>query len=411
MIMQIVYQAGAPAITGANPSRDFSVAAAQTPLSVGGSSGTEAASDVIYTTQIGTGTDNNFRIDLSIGLDASSFEHTITSATPAVCSVDESTHQVTRVANGLCSIDVSVPRLGTRRINQQMTRSGASTTRTGVSSYAAGSLLKYLWDQSNAACAAVIPGESAQRYLGGGNALSEAIHAGLSLTHLTGQRWITPHHYIGAAHTFGVGYYSMYARMPDGSPVMSATPTTQVVIGGVTQPYGKHLRVIGNDTAIHYSPGAYGGTLAKLLPSTWRTKLPTANDLARIPVWAVLNSAGMAGWGKTGDWLCPLDLSASLAVARPVKTGRAELLPGTSPGMVPGHSGSLIFMSINTDAVLCASANFGGNATQDFYGDMVEAINTVLNQLSAAYVAAGGTDAVNGGYTVQTISLSGFTSY
>jgi hypothetical protein len=387
--MQITYDPTAPVIRGPLPQEDFTVIVEQTPLAIGGSSSTQTTNDVTWTTQTGAISDNNFRL-----LNANAaFE----SATPAICTVD-ALGQVTRLADGLADIRVTVQGLGTRKFTQQLTRTGSTTVKTGVQSLSAGSLLKYLHDQRSAILAASTPNAANQRaYMNadgsGGinpeNMLLRTDVTGFTPLDLTpilfnAYRWITPKHRIFTYHTNP--YWG------DGSSVVQSGNS-----------YGKKIFA---DTGIVYEKFANISSICKLLPSNWRSYLPTlANNLLDIPAWAHRQWVGAAASGEK-YWMQAATLKSSSALV-PADVSAATFAHPTNGNMgVGGDSGTPVFVGINGQAVLIGHMSWSGGGLDREYGDKIADINAALVETATA-----GGDADPSSYAVQTVDLSGFAAY
>lgn len=414
--MRFVYGVG-PRIRGYSQIEDFSVNTVQVPTAVGGSAGTLAVKDVVYTTQVSTGSVNLFRLDVSESniKPGKSFE----SVTPDICTVDAAGN-VSRVADGLCKINVVTP-VGTRQYSQQLTTVGNTTVRTGVLSLATGSLLKYLTDQRNALLAATPPGAARQRaYVnadgsGGANSdnlLLRADVVGWSATpfsHLLGSRFITAKHEIATAHVKGVGPYNTYWTNLDGSKVMSWNPQTQVLQDGVAIYPTTYGKVIGGDTAIIYYPNGNAATLTKLPPVNLANYLPTCGDsLVDVPVWYKRKNSAVAG---EGHWVQAASVLGSGGMRVPIDSAAKTFCDFSSAiQFTGGDSGTPVFACVNGEAMLMYSVSFSNGAGWCYASNQAE-INTTLNQLSAAYVAAGGVDASNGSYAAATVNLSSFNLY
>lgn len=415
--MNIIHGTG-PRIRGISPLEDFNTNTVQVPSVVGGSNGTLTVNDVTYTIKVGTVSVNLFRLDVS----ESSYKpgKSFVSVTPAVCTVD-STGQVSRVSDGLCEIDVVTP-VGTRRYSQQIVTSGSTTIKDGVSALAAGSLLKYLTDQRNALLAAVAPVAANQRaYVNGdgsgglnaSNMLLRSDVAGWTATpfsHLfTNWRYISARHSIHTAHVLGVGPFNRYYTNTDGSNVMSWTPTTDLVVGGVVQRRTDYGKVISPDTAIVYQPTANATTLTKLPPANLASYLPTSGEwLVDAPVWFKRHNSAQAG---EGHWVQAASLNTDANVRVPTSAAPKTFCDfAETIAFTGGDSGTPIFMCVNGEAVLVYSLTSGWGGGYSYAG-LNSAINTAMNELSAQYVAAGGVDAGNGSYAAATVSLSGFNLY
>lgn len=416
-----------PRLSGFSAKEDFSVSVVQTPTSSGGSSGPAATftKDVRYTEDSGAGSTNLFRLDVAESIVAPG--KSFVSKTPSICTVDAN-GQVAYVSNGLCQIDVVTP-VGRRRFEQSLWNTVA-TVKTGVSELAAGSLIGYLTDQRNALLAQVqaeitagtITRATAQRsYVNGdgsggfnpSNMLKRADIAGWTACNydkLRNWRYLTPKHSIHTAHVIGVGPYSTYYTMPDGSPVLQWTPTTQLLQGGSLVYRNDYGKVIDVDTAIVYQPSANVANLTKLPPANLSAYLPTCGDhLVDVPVWASRWNtyiAGEQGWVQA---VSVMGLGGMRVPSDPTSQLFCQPYNGTNLG-TGGDSGSAVFANINGEPMLLYSMSFTGGFGW-CYASGNALINSTMNYLSGLYVADGGTDAANGTYAAQTVDLSAFNLY
>lgn len=389
--MVIQWQTGAAQVAGPTPDRDFVVSVVEAPTTDGGTTSTLVTNDVTWDTQITAASDNNFKIETP----GATFE----SETPAVASVDAS-GSVTRVADGQCNILIRVAGQGARRYSRQMTRTGSTTVKTGVSSLASGSLLKYLTEQRDAILAASTPNASNQRaYVnadgtGGQNAANMLLRsdvAGFTPLNLSpilwnAYRWITPKHRIFTYHTNP--YWG------DGSAVVQSGSQ-----------YG--IKLFG-DTGIVYDANANvaAGNICKLLPSNWRSYLPTFADLLLdVPIWSRRRWVGSTSSGEL-YWIQAASDRSSGALL-PVGATAATFAHPTNGSMgVGGDSGSPAFMGINGEAVLVGHVSWSGGRFDTEYGDRIAEINTALVTTATA---AG--DPQAGTYAATTVNLSGFNAY
>lgn len=414
--MRIIHGAG-PTVRGYNPLEDFSANLMQTPSTVGGTSGTQTVNEVTYTTQVGTSTVNLFRLDVSESnlRPGKSFE----SATPSICTVNAA-GEVSRVADGLCKVNVITP-VGTRQYSQTLATTGGATVRTGMSSLASGSLLKYLTDQRNALLAATSPGATRQRAYanadgtGGANASNLLLRNDVGgwtatpFSHLLGTRYISAKHSIHTAHVIGVGPYNTYYTTTAGGHVYEWTPTTDLVVNGSTVRRTDYGKVIGTDTVVIYEPSANAATLTKLPPVNLSSYLPTCGDsLVDVPVWFRRYNSATANEGR---WIQAASVLGSGGMRVPVNAAAKTFSDFQDViQFTGGDSGTPVFACVNGEAMLLYSVSFSNGSGWCYASNQAE-INTAMNTLSAAYVAAGGTDASNGSYAAATVSLSGFNLY
>jgi hypothetical protein len=389
--MNLIYGAGAKLVRGLTPFDDFSLLVDQTPLAIDGSISAQTIKDVVWTIRGASGVDNNFRL-------ASTSTAEYINVTPAICSVD-SAGNVSRLADGLARVQCKVFRKGVREYSQQLVRSGAAAVKESVNSLATGSLIKYLHDQRNAILAASVPNAANQRaYVnadgtGGSNPSNMLLRTDVagftpidlsSIINGNSYRWLTPKHRIFTYHTNP--YWG------DGSAIVQDGTR-----------YGKKLL---GDTGIVYEPNGYTGTVCTLLPSNWRSYLPTwADTMLDIPVWSRRTWVGAKDSGEK-FWIQAATKKGDGALL-PVDTNAAAFAHPTNGSMgVGGDSGTPVFMGINGKAVLIGHISYSGGLLNADYADYIPTINSVMQELAQA---AG--DVNYATYSAQTADLSGFTAY
>lgn len=324
------------------------------------------------------------------------------SVTPAVCSVDQG-GIVTGVAAGACTIE-ALGQTGKRRISQTITSTGSGSAyeQTGI---VAGSLRKYLQDQQLAALAGVTPGSAAQRahttvYTDGfGNSgstvntsnfiraqaqsgfhpfqldLLDEIMVG-AFGSAQWRAWITPHHFLTWE---GHGSASIA---------------------------GQRVSISG-EVVVRYSATAWTGNLCKLFPANITTYLPsTRTTKSHIAVWGRLYNTYDVG--ADYRWVMPGTFGSEAEF--PVSDSRRayQKIKSGSPLMVNGgDSGSPVWVGVkegaNAHATLVPvgiTSWLGQLGTSIFGGTVLAAVQAAVDTLNAS-----------GPYTVQTVDLSGFTSY
>lgn len=390
----IVHGAGST-LRGWRQEEDFSVSlvVAQEPIGVDGTS-EETVKDLTYavTTTVGTA----LKSDVVVENDLANQPVTFSSLTPAVCSVD-SYGAVTLITEGQCDVEVS-GQTGKRVVSQPISTVGMRTIYGDVTSMAAGSLRRYLYDQQIAALAGVTPGSEAQRaFQTLSDSPSGAVNADCfiraqnqpdfhpfqldvldeMLVGVDGRwrAWITPHHYL-----------------------------TWLGHGSTSNP-GQW--VSNGEAVVRYSADPWTGNLCKLLPANWASYLPPtviSNDDA-LPLWSRFHNTYNAGADK--KWVMPVHRNRKTPFAaddprRPFQRWAAD---GTMAN--GGDSGSPAWIGIregaNSHATMVPigmTSHQWGVATMAFHIIGLDSIQWAVDTLNAS-----------GPFTVQTVDLSGFSTY
>lgn len=330
------------------------------------------------------------------------------SLSPAICTVTAN-GVTTPVASGTCEIRAT-GKSGKRQSFFAVTQSGAGTVYTGTDSIAAGSLRKYLVDQQLAALSGVTPGADAQRanatasdmgFGDGGSvntncfiraqaksgfdalpqeAVDEILSGGTNSARW--RAWISPHHFL--------------------------------TWRGHDSTDGATWRSLNGEYVVEYSATAWGGgtsaRLCKLLPENYKNYLPDSANWSpnggftpEINVWARFYNTYLAGDKR---WVMPVRSGLYVWGASPVYANDDVRFPfvkynsGTPKLATGGDSGSPIFMGVNGTLVpLGITVGLGGIPVAD-WTTFIPQINEAMEELNAS-----------GDYTVQTVDLSGFTSY
>jgi hypothetical protein len=387
------------------------------PIIVGGVSDTLTVADITFNRVQGAGVKSNFSIIPS--KEGVQFSNN----TPAVCSID-SFGGVNWVSDGVASIAANLPGVGTRTISKTISNS-VTTAYTGVNAYAAGSLIKHLYDQQTALLTAVNalpsnPGSNAinQQYLNG--VPSATLMTGLvgingyrpfdvtTVAKNTGsastQAWISPHHWIsgiGAAH-------------------------------GVGSVYGQTV-LVGGDCVIGYSAAPYVGTLTKFLPPTWRSYLPRHSEaypISGVPCWARLTNT----YNGSNYWIEPVvarsevvssGMGSAVAQITYPREALSTAFCKTYNGVIctGGDSGSPVFCGINGTPVLLGRV-YGYGGAIDWYGDILDAATTIWinpwpiavqdlrqNDITSAMNKLASLNGDATVYALQYVDLTGFTTF
>lgn len=386
------WAAGGVQIQGTPPSLDWALAGVpgdetlSTPTT-----GTQTTRDVVYATA--TAATVARKQDLRVESLASQPAAAYRTETPAVCTV-AADGRVTRVADGQCRI---VARVGCdeRQHRQEITTSAGATVITGVQGYVAGSLRQYLADQQLAAINGLTPGAATQRAFAPGSSsvntgnllrASRGAYTAPALSALdellvgaggavSWRAWITPHHYLT---------WWGHGDVPD-------TATRRMVF----------------ELAVEYSATPWAGALVRLLPGT---VLGSAASPAPQLLQPATMGAHLCCWARLANtytddgeslWVQPVRLQLD----NPFSTGDARrawqrTAPSGTPMANGGDSGSPVFAVVNGVLVLLSHVMFRGGLGTMLYHQYIAQINAALAALNAS-----------GTYTVQTVDLSGFTSY
>lgn len=353
--------------------------------------------DITYSASQGTGNRNVFDVVVTKQNSSLPNPSSYASATPTKCSVD-SNGAASYITDGSCTIR-TVTSLGNYNLEYAISATGtAAYTFDSVTSYTASSLRKYLYDQQIAALAGVTSGTTAQAHMAGGVynpnlfirrtgvAGFTALPADLlEYVIMYGIFYITPHHYVIAA-----GH--------DMSAASAANDWSEPV---------------GWNSRLYYDSSTWTGTLCKIMPDNWVSKLPSPVNLTTaahgfsIPVWArMYNTYGES----TNYWVMPINYT----LGNPFPVGdsrRAYQRFQASPETMAtgGDSNSPVFCGINGDLVLLphvAFYSYVGAGTSVYASSMLTP--SILNPLLSRTAVAHGD---NNSYSVTESDLSGFTSW
>lgn len=407
--MTIVPGTGA-VMRGWQEADDYTLSMLPSPESFGSDSAiTPTVHDLSYTARTTTGT--YLKSDVVVSNKLENAPVTLDSDTPSVCVVDVDLGNVTRVTDGVCAIRAS-GQTGQRVISQTISTSGGQTIYDAITGIEAGSLRAYLRDQQLAALADVTPGANAQR-----------AHAAPNNYISTNNPPITSH---GA--TYGPVNTNNFLRNqskpgfdalpldaldqllagPGGSCEWRAwiSPHHYLTWRGHGAQSGATWRALHGELIVEYSASAWTGTLCRLLPANWRTYMP---DTTRVLNWTEINLWVRLYNTYQGDaydpsaerrWVMP----ARLHLHNPYSAGDERLpyqkLDGAVPMSNGGDSGSPVFCGVNGTLVIFSHTQTQGAVGGLIYADLVSEINSAMAELNAS-----------GSYTVQTVDLSGFTSY
>lgn len=413
----IVFGSGAQRVVGLTQAQGFGIRIEETPAYSGSSETPGTYKDISFTGVTITGVQNNCRIHVSDSYLAPG--HSFRSMTPDIATVDAEGN-VAMVSAGLAEIIVSTPRAGAKRYTRQMSASSSSQFARFVA-FEAGSLGAHCVAQVKALLSGKSPGSATQRYWStnsGGVAAPNGVRnaanfaasvdlSGVSMC-MTGRAneqfpvmLVSPRHAITARHVVpAVGADVVFQRADASYQTVTITAVTHLTVDLSVVYFGAAVTGIApfsimppNFTA-EYAPSMLGGG-APYYPGG---ELPTLQKT----VW---NAAGSAeSWLSVGNITYYPPDGSSAAVQHNARVPQdAEFVPWYNP-LRGGDSGSPQFLLINGEPVLLLSHS-SATGSPSLTGQST-AINTAMNALATA---AG--DPAAGTYAVQTVNLSGFTSY
>lgn len=416
--MNIQFSPGAQAVRSLTETEDFSISLIPSVLAVGSSgSGPETIKDITYsvTNTAVTQTFNSFSINVPL---SAQYSVGLSNLTPSVADVLPDGTVVPKVSYGNVAVEFS-SRFTKRSATSIISTTGAGKTYDSILSYTTGSLRDYLDKQQAAALVGVTPGAASQRAgvngngiaaglasvvqmpgsFGGANTnnflraqgksgfdgfnlplLDEVLDSGFSGNGAGWRAWISPHHFLT---WIGHGATSASGRV-----------------------------AIQEEIVVMYSATPWGGALAKLLPSNYRSYM----DVIAAKNWLNIGT-GIGCWARLyntydgkGDasaerrWVQP----GMLHTGTKIPSSRAAFQVRAEDGTLVngGDSGSPVFVGIHGDLVMLSHCQSQYNLGSIFYADYITEINVAMNTLAAA-----ASDPLAGSYAVQTVDLSGFTSY
>lgn len=422
--MRIVFTPTAKLMRGWQANEDYLLALIPDNESFGTDSNiTPTIRDVTYAARTTTATISKNRIGVTTAPDAPVM---LTTDTPNVCTV-AADGSVSRIADGACIINAR-GRTGSRKISQTISQTGGSTIYDAVTARAAGSLRKYLYDQQIAALAGVTPGAAAQRAHVYGSNL--AAGNGTSNTMSGAHGTVNSGNFLrrsGVAGFAGFPLDILDSVLATGGATVESRVwlTPRHYITGLGKAHGKTAgatyRLVGQDAVIYYSTTPWAGTLAKVLPADYKTKLPNLADApapdspsvgnlgSDFPCWARLyntyvgsgsDPAAERRWVQPVNfWLAAFTSADSRFAFQKQNAGGGSMLANG------GDSGSPVFVGINGHLVILSHVTYQGVVGTDDYGLLASDINAAMNNLASTQYGD------NTVYAVQTVDLSGFTSY
>lgn len=396
-MITLAYSVGAKIYQGWLATDDYSVTTRIVIRSLSGTgTGTLLSKDITYSTNSTASVITEYAIDVLTSLNNPQI--TFTSLTPAVCSVN-TLGQTTHIADGQCTVKL-LGKTGERQVSGTVS-AGVGTAITGIMSYTAGSLRKYLYDQQIAALSGVTAGATAQR----------AFVDGLTGAYNTSN-------FIRQART---GYTPPPLDLLDEllqTSKIYITPHYYLSDGGHLEANGVGTRWVRGNTLLRYQAAPWTGALAKILPSNFATYLPSLNTSQfgfAVPIWGRLRRV-YDNDATDGYWVQPMSWSDSY-LAFPVGDVRRsyQKLQATSPPMINGgDSGSPMWMVINGTLVFVGHvAYLGLMGYVSTYTSFLNSSATNLKQYIDAMILSIEAEM---GYaatleTVSEVSMVGFTAY
>lgn len=384
-----------PAVTiiGSTPADDFTLAPYQDNETFGATTPSQVViNDLTLTAQTSASSISKQSLLASTSPDNPAL--VFTSETEAVCSVN-SNGKVTRNADGVCTVRCR-GKTGSRKHTQTLTLAGGITTYDSIDAFGAGSLREYLHDQTVSALSGVTAGSTSQRAFAAGGYVYDSVNTSNFLFNAAqmpadilasvlatpgapanSKTWISPHHYISALGT-------LHGTLPAAG-----------------------RRLLGVDTIVWWSATPWGGSLAKVLPANWLDYAPDSPIGGTSYVGTGLYCfARMYNLYDVPEhyWVMPVEYSKNPFQAGHALRGFQKQKTSGDPLANGGDSGSPVFCGIGGDLVILSHVSSQGLVGYDRLSGMITEINSAMNELA---VEAG--DA--GSYALQTVDISGFTSY
>ena len=441
--MRAVFSASAPTAKGVRAD-DYNLSLSpRTEVISGAAPSTVTVKDRVLSRYTAATYDSTYNAVLSVPPGGAA---TVECLTPSVCSIDADGN-VGWVSDGVCRLQLTSPRgagFMRREVRGKVSRTvGASTDVLQPTAGATGSLRKHLWDQMLALTAAATPGAASQD-------VSIAITLGLTPSATTNPNlWvpgvdfshssfqkrfdyygetiltpqgqchlISPRHAIASQHVSAYSFTDIWFRRPDGS--------FQIVHSLGWQAFN------GDSIVLYFDQDVTGVTPVKLIPSTYRDKLPD--------FWMNTNSSGppnftssptypipaLANYHREGTGVSSYVLPSQ---SRHLRAALFSMVMGT-PWMLfsrnfyqqryplptaysaindwvadaqPGDSSSLLYLLINGE--LGAFGLQNGTLVGPVISERIPELTAAMNALAVA------NGEVSPSYAPSLIDLSGFNSY
>ena len=393
-----------PGFRGFLPHEEISFVVTEDPLVLAGTTAAnQVVQDFIADVTTPTSSDNNCKV--AVG----STSYTVENQTPTVCSID-SAGKVTRLLDGACNIDLSIPE-SKRRFSRTLLRSAGSASYL-QKSFAIGSLARHITDNIDAYLSGKTPGASQYTFAGEtysatapvGTRNADIFSGALDLSAFSftisgrGSQFpvhlISDRHFICAAHVLpGVGATIVWLANDNTFKTATVSSTKQIASS--------------DDTAVGYlSAPITGITPLSVLPATWQTKLPAipVANYGQITMPVLLDLwddatnrrklvVGQNTRRPTGYPTTRVDTAPDGYASPSTYASWSALIRG-------GDSGSPCFVPIND-----------GTLKTVLVGSMWQAIaaGNIANAITEIESAM--TSLAGSAYTLQQVNLAGFTSY
>lgn len=393
-----------PTFRGFLPHEEISYTITEEPLVLTGTTATnQAVQDFIADVTTPSSSDNNCRLSFGVT------QYTADNQTPSVCSLDTA-GKITRLADGTCNIDLSIPG-SKRRFSRTLSRSAGSASYL-QKSFATGSLARHITDNIDAYLSGKSPGAS--QYTFTGESYSATAPAGTRNTGIfsgaldlsafsftisgRGSQFpvhlISDRHFICAAHVLpGVGATIVWLANDNTFKTATISSTKQITSA--------------DDLAIGYlSAPITGITPVSVLPANWQTKLPAipvANyGQITVPVlldlWDDATNRRKLVVGK--NTRRPVGYPTTLIDTAPDGYTSPSAYASWSALLRGGDSGSPCFVPINDGALKTVLVGCMWQATAA--GNIANAITEIESAM---------TSLAGSSYTLRQVNLAGFTGY
>lgn len=349
---------------------DYQVEAAGTKV-------TTTLGDIIYSRNTTDGIANNFTV---VG------DVEVINKTPSIIDVVGNNVLIKGAQNGVATVGIR-NKWGEVNYSRTMNPSG-SVQSLMLSGFADGSLRKHLFEQVRDSLSGVTPKSYAQQGARIGNSTNPNIFLRFSKglysapandildQMLSGgfggwKAWVTPHHYLTwRGHS------------------ISDTATSKQINGEI---------------ALTYSSTRWNGTLAKMLPPDYDTKISGSMNIF-FPCFAKLmnlydgnsNAVMPAFWGSSNHLSKPCDSSFGDMIglqAYQYRRSDGAIVTG-------GDSGSPVFCFINGQLVILGCVSYAGQFGSYFYANFFSQLQGFVSAMNAS-----------GNYQIATVDLSGFGNY
>lgn len=409
--MVIEFGESAQSVRGLRQEEDFSFSLVYAPTLTGTVTnlyGT-VVGDLSYNGETALTTKGKYDISLELAPDV--VRPVLSSLHPSILTIDQDGVTTMVASSGTATVLMESP-TGSRKTRIQITTSGGYNKYTEVVALQTGSLRKYLYDQQIAALAGVVAGASAQRAGVYGNGIAAGLNTAVAMSGSYGGA--NTANFIRAQAKAGFAGFPLDLLdqvLDSGHSGNGAgwrawiSPHHFLTWRGHGASDGSTWRAINGEIIVEYSATPWSGTLAKILPSTFRNYMPICLATAQgtfIPVWARLYNTYDNKSDATAErrWVMPANFTNLPFGSGDTRYTYQKQASGLVKMANGGDSGSPVFCGINGNLVMLSHTAYQGSVGTLEYG-------AYLTQINAAMAALNG----SGTYTVGTADLSGFTSY